>query len=223
MSQDFDTGYVLPQRRKLREAIVLRIRDELEAASLPLTQGDRYVRAVVELAAPFQVGDADLEEMLKEAAAGRSPVVAVALGGRSFEASNSDERSWRGSITVHVYVVSSHRGGLLARLRGGDYASDADQTLDPGIETALEHVFERLSGFVPPNCKASELRPRSEGFPYVADDFTVAELTFDCALQTDVNLARRRVRVVTDVLTTHTDEELDPHELEALSELDAAD
>lgn len=220
MSHEFDTGYTLPQRRKLREAIALRLRDELEIASHPLAQGDRYLKAIVELAAPFEPGDGDLEEMMREAVAGRSPIVAIALGDRSFTASNSDERNWRGSVVVHVYVISSHRGGLLARLRGGDIAGDMDQTLDPGLETAMEHVFERLSGFVPPECRASELRPRNESFPYVGDEFTVAEIVFDVDLQTEINLARRRVRVATDVLATHDHDA--SHELEALSELEAS-
>lgn len=221
MAHEFDTGLVLPQRRKVREAIARRLREELGVASLPLAQGDQYFKDVVELAAPFEVGDPDLEEMLKEAAAGRSPIAAVALGGRTFEASNSDERQWRGNLSVYVYVVSSHRGGLLTRMRGGDHASTTDQTVDPGIETALEHVFERLAGYVPPDCLAAELRPRSEGFPYVADDYTVAELAFDLALQTDVNAARKRLRVVTTILTTH-DESAADVELEAISELEAS-
>jgi hypothetical protein len=221
VAHEFDSGLTLPQRRKIREAIVARLREDLELATLPGSTGDLYVAAVVELAAPYRQGDGDLEEMLKEAAAGRSPMIAVALGARSFAASNTDERSWRGPLQVHVYVLSSHRGGLLTRVRGGDAAAEASNAADPGLETAMEHVFERLAGFAPPDCLAAELRPQSEDFPYVADDFTVAEIVFEVAVQTNVNPKRARTQVAVDILTTHSETEAgDPADLDALSTLE---
>lgn len=222
MSHEFDTGFVLPQRRKLREAIIARIREDLEIPTKPTSTGELYLADVVELAAPFQQGDGDLEEMLKESIAGRSPVVAVALGSRSFRSTNTDERSWRGELQVHVYVLSSHARGLLERLRGGDEASEIDRAVDPGLETMMEHVFERLAGFTPPDCRCAELRPNREDFPYVADDFSVAEMMFDVEIQTDVNPNRARTQVVTNIHTTHEDTEAgDPSDLEARTTLEA--
>jgi len=217
----FDSGFARPQRRLIREAIVAQLRTDLQVSTLPGSTGELYVTAVVELAAPFVDGDGDLMQHLHDAVAGRSPVIAVALGDRSFRATNTDDRYWRGTLEVHVYVLSKHARGLLERLRGGDPASLASNAADPGLETAMEHVFERLAGFTPSSSHASELRPVRESFPYVADDFSIAELVFECDAQTDVNPNRGLTQIATEVLHTHTDDAAgDPSAVDALSELE---
>lgn len=207
MSHTFDSGLARPQRRLIREAIVTQL-NGLRVATLPGSTSNLYAVAVVELAAPIRFGDGDLEEHLKEAVVGRSPVLCVALGNRDFEAANTDERRWRGELDVHVYVVSSHARGLVERLRGGTAAAEASNAADPGLEVATEHVFERLAGLVLPGCKASELRPQREDFPYVGDDFTVVEIRFTTMVTTDVNPRRAYTVVADSVRTTHVDDDI---------------
>lgn len=222
MAHSFDSGLPVPQRRRIREDIVTELRRDLELATLPGSTGELYIAAIVELAAPFQPGDGDLEEHLKESIAGRSPVIAVALGARAFASSSTDHRHWRGELQVHVFVCSSHSRGLLERLRGGDTPAVASNAADPGLETAMEHVFERLAGFTPSEgSHAGELRPTREDFSYVGDDFTVVEMVFECDVLTDVNPHRALTQVADEVFHTHSDDVAgEPSELDVLSELE---
>jgi len=219
MSHTFDSGLSRSQRRLIREAVVAKL-GELRLASLPGSTSDLYTVAVLELAAPIKWGDGDLEDHIKKAVVGRSPVICVALGAREFMATNTDERRWRGALDVHVYVVSSHARGLLERLRGGDAAAEASNAADPGLEVAMEHVFERLAGFVLPSCKAAELRPVREDFPWLNDEFTAAEILFTTQVTTDVNPRRAYSTVAVEVDTTHTDQDAgDPSAVRHVTEL----
>lgn len=221
MAHVFDTGFERPQRRLIREAIVAQL-GQLRVPTLPGSTSDLYVVAVVELAAPIKFGDGDLEEHFKEAMGGRSPAIAVALGERRFAPTNTDERRWRGDLDVHVYVSSSHSRGLVERLRGGDAAAEASNNADPGLEVAMEHVFERLSGFALTDHLGAELRPDHEEFPYVADDFTVAEMVFTVQTTTDVKPRRVYTTLAEVIETTHTDVDAgDPSDVVADTELPA--
>lgn len=220
MTHVFDSGYSLPQRRKIREAIVAQLRRDMPMASMPGSTGHLYIAAIIELPAPFVESDSDLEEMLKEAVSGRSPILAVALGPRSFEPIGTDALAWRSELSVHVYVMSSNQRGLLERLRGGDATSQTNDAADPGLETAMEHTLERLAGFTPPDCGASELRVSREDFIVVGDEFTAAELTFEMQVETYVNPNRGLTQLATEIDTTHADTEAgDPSDRETLTEL----
>jgi len=221
MSHDFDSGLHVPQRRKIRESIVAQLREDLDFASSPQSQGAQYMRAIVELAVPLQVGDGDVEDLFRETLAGRTPAIAVALGARNFSSTGTDNREWEGVLTIHVYVVSSRAGGHMQRIRGADFASDNDATVDPGLETAMEHVFERLSGFTPPGCHCAELRPRSEDFAYIADDFSIVDMTFETDVYTDINPTRRKSRLVESIQSTIKDSTAEPVAVLSLTTLEA--
>lgn len=218
MAHVFDSGQALPQRRALREAIVGRL-EPLRKASLPGV-GSLYLEAVIELAAPFRAGDDELENHLKDAIQGRPLVATVALGERQFAPTGTDNREWRGDLRVQVMVVSTHARGLLAR-QAGDAVAAADTSKDPGLDTVLEHVFERLAGWDCGVAGVSELRPVSEDVAYMGADATAWELVLTAQVQTDTNPNRALTQVVVDVLATHSETEAGaPSALDALTTLE---
>lgn len=200
MPHAFDSGQTLSGRRLIRAQIVAKLAGLSSAAGL-------YAEAIVELPAPFDDGDDELLEMLNETFNGRSPAIAVALGERDFRSTGEGGSEWGGDLEVHVYVALRVGRGQLEQTKG-DVVADADVTKDPGIETMLEHVFERLAGQrfntavggAAAAPQAANLRPVSERVAYFGPDWLVWEQRYELYAQLDVNLLRGQTEKVLEVL-----------------------
>lgn len=190
MPHTYDSGQTLSGRRLIRAQVVAKLGGLAKSAGL-------YAAAIVELPAPFDASDDELAEMLALALGGQSPAIAVALGDRQFEASGGNGDEWRGDLEVHVYVATRLQRGALEQTRG-DVVADVDVTKDPGIETMLEHVFERLAGQrlrtaiggAAAAPMTAELRPQSERVVYFATDWLVWEQVYALDAQVDVDHLR---------------------------------
>jgi hypothetical protein len=225
MAHRFDSGLARAQRRLIREAIIDQL-EQLIIATKPAANADgaaedKFVVAVLPLAAPIQFDGATLEGHLLETLQGATPAILVALGNRRYDSAGTDARQWRGALDVHVYCVTHHARSLVDRL-AGDVVSDANDAADPGLEVLLDHVFTRLAGHPLTEQRAGELRPVSEELVYTGDDYTVAEVRFTANVTSNVNKDRDRTVLVEVIKATHTDVVAgDPSDVVAESELSA--
>ncbi len=202
MAHAFDSGLATAQRTAVRAAIAAAI-VELRKASLP-GPGALYLEAVVELAAPISFTSDETEGHFLKTLAGRSPVVAIALGDRAFVSRGTDNEEWTGDLDVHVYCCSNAARGLVERM-AGDVVSAADNSKDPGVETIAEHVFERLAGAPLRAHVAGTLRPVLERVAYLGDDYTVIEQRYAALVQSDINPRRALTLIADSIDTTHED------------------
>lgn len=205
MAHAFDTGAVKAGRTLLRDAVVAQL------AQLTTAEG-LYLVAVVPLPAPFRDDQDAFGHMLLDIVAGRSPVVAVALGdskAMSGGAGYGDE--WYEEVDVFAYCLSSHGASTLMRLTG-DASSLASLAKDPGVEIAAEHVRERLAGWRPAvtGLLANELRPTTfEPDFYFGEDHTIARLTFTVQMRADVNRLRGFTQLLEGIDATHGEDDAD--------------
>lgn len=212
MARVFDSGLRVPQRTAIRTAIVAAL------AGLRRDAG-QYLFDVVELPWPITWSDesAEVQHWL-DTVRGRSPVAAVALGGRDWQSAGVAALSWRGQLEVSVYLASNHRRSQLARV-SGDAVAEGDHQQDPGLETIAEQVFERLAGIEVVAAGRQSLIPVRERWAWVGEDWTILELAFELAVTTTVNPNRGELTVHASLDARHSDDSADPVELQAVSEV----
>lgn len=197
MSHRFDSGAAAPSRTLLRQGIVRALGDLL-------TSEGKYLAAVLELPFAPVFGDQEDEAMLDQLVQGRSPTVAVALGNRQFEGRSTGGLEWSGEVIVHVFIIVKHQRSILSPLTG-DAVAVANVTKDPGAETVMDHVFDRLAGTriqVTPAFR-TQLRPSSEECVMGGETWIVWEQVYTANFVRDVNPERDNPNRVTSVQTTH--------------------
>ena len=196
MPHRFDSGLAAPIRARVREAIL--------AALLPLTRGSGlYVATVVQLPTTFRFATEDDERLFDDLVAGNSPAIGVGLGRQTFrKGTGTGGRSWLGDLEVGIYVGVKHARSVLAGL-AGDVASSANVTKDPGVETVLEHCFERLAGLQTGIDAAPRLVPDAEDPIYYGAGWQVWEQTYRVAVELALNPQRDNTARVTDVQVDH--------------------
>jgi hypothetical protein len=201
----FDTGLAYAQRSLIRDAIVTRL-----SALLTTAAPSRYLHAVKPIARPYRgEGDEDGAAILVSALLGQAPAIAVALGRKTYEATDAEPYTSRGTIDVAIYVLSKHPRGLVDGRLKTDVAGNAAITADPGIEAMLEHVEELLLGQSLGIAGVSELRPVDEDEVATADDGTIWEQTYTIGVERQINPSRLMTTVIDSIEGRHT-----PHDIE---------
>lgn len=195
MPHMFDTGATKAQRTLVREAVVARLAG-LRKSAVPA----RYLTAIAELPRRFRgEGDAEGLDMLMKAFNGACPAVAVALGRMPLEGAGLEPNELRGELDVSVYAASQHSRDLVAGRLAADVIATASLTADPGVETILEHVAERLLGQGLGVDGVSEPRGTEEDIVATFGDITVGELTFTVKVERKINPSRATVQLVTSI------------------------
>lgn len=174
------------------------------AALDPLTRGGgRYVATVVELPTTSRFASEADEQMLEDLVQGNSPAIGIGLGRQTFRTGRStDGTSWRGDLELAIYVCVRHQRSVLAGL-AGDAVAAADVTKDPGVETVLEHCFERLAGLETGVAPAPKLIPDSEDLAYYGTGWQIWEQTYRVAVEMALNPGRDITDHVADVAADH--------------------
>jgi hypothetical protein len=204
MPHAFDTGETKAQRTRVREAVIARIADLRRTAASP-----RYLTAIKALPQPYRgEGDVDGLDMLLAAFNGQAPAVGIALGRKTYDEGGLEATAARGEIEVCVYCVSQHQRDLVDGRLAADVNATANLTLDPGIETILEHVEERLAGQELGLSDVGVLRPSREDIVGVFADITIAELRFTLEVDRTINPARGVAQLVTSIEAEHFEESL---------------
>lgn len=201
----FDTGAATSGRTLLRAAICERLEQLTVAEGL-------YLAAVVPLPAPFTDDEGAFEHMLKDIVGGRAPAVAIALGDGKISsggAGYADE--WYAEVEVYAYAISMISSSTMLRLTG-DALSASALAKDPGIETMLEHVLERLAGFklTATGLSCNELRPLTiEPSFYFDPEVTIGRLSLTVRMRADVNRLRGFTQLLLGIDATHGEDDAD--------------
>lgn len=202
----FDTGAAKSGRTLLRDAIVAQL------AELTVAEG-LYLAAIIPLPAQFRGENSGaFDHMLDNLIAGKSPVVAIALGeGKFLSGGSGFADEWAENLEVYAYCLSSLSAGTLLRMTG-DASSLVALSKDPGVEICAEHVRERLSGWRPSatGLLAKELRPVNfEPDFYFGEDYTIGRLTFTVQMRADVDRLRGVTQLLLGVDATHGEDDAD--------------
>lgn len=191
MAHRFDSGMSMPVRTAVRAAA--------KSALAPLLKSNgRYLASLIDMPAPLRFGAPEDETVLNDLVAGNSPTVGIAIGRQNFTSVGTNGTAWRGTLTLNVYVCVRHQRSVMAALTG-DVVSAADVTKDPGGETVLEHVFERLSGLSTGINVAPTIRADSEEPAFFGVDWQVWEQSYTVATTWQLNPNRDVVEVVGEV------------------------
>lgn len=191
----FDTGLQQPQRTLIRAAIAAQLADLLKSADVP-----RYLHAIVQLPKPVRgAGDEDGKAMLNHYLQGAAPAVAIALGRKSFDRLGPNALEVLGELEIVLYVASRHERGLVDGRLSQDVTARIAQNVDPGIDTMLEHIEERLLGQELGIETVSALSGGVEDEVMTFDDVTVWSQTYSVVVDRTVNPARGSKITVTSV------------------------
>jgi hypothetical protein len=132
----FDSGLARSRRELILEAVAAKL--------APLKRPTKYLAAVVSL--PRAEQDEDLLADIARAANGRTPLVAIAMGGKDPEGSGQERTQNHGEYEFTIYVLSSNQAGVTVGRLLVDERALADDTKDPGVFAMLEHIEERVWG-----------------------------------------------------------------------------
>lgn len=202
MSLTFDTGLPKPQRTMLVEAIATRLLGQLT-----------YLRAVKRIArivrqAVGETHDFFGIDLMNNASQGNMPCVLVALGDAQYHATGTDPIDGVSELDVQLLVISSHLGGR----EDGRLSPDAvalagtDPKADPGIDTMLEHIEERLSGQDLGVASIDVIRWKHTGEIDTLQEYSAWEARFTVQLDRNVNPDRAEMR---QSLSIEVDNQLD--------------
>lgn len=195
MPHRFDSGLDTAFRTAIRGAALAKL------APLRRSSGG-YLGALVELPAPLRFGSDEDEAALNDLIAGNSPAVGIALGNQRFSSASTSGERWRSKLLLTVYVCVRHQRSMMAAL-AGDVVSAADITKDPGGETVLHHVFERLAGASTGIDAAPTITPDAEEPAYFGRDWQVWEQTYYVDVYWELNPNRDVTITVDGVEVTH--------------------
>jgi len=180
----FDSGFGLPLRTVVANGI-LSLLARLDGAN------GGYLAALEATTVQIR-GSQDEETMsiLADQLGGRTPAVLVNVGDRDFEPAG-DVKSWKGDLTIQVYVLVNSMQTRESRLTG-DAESAANPIADPGAYVILEHVLQLLAGQIPGTggTKTKELRPKTERQLWIGDDLDIWEQVYTVQLSNIAPLRR---------------------------------
>lgn len=182
----YDTGLALAQRTLIRNAVIAKLAPLLRA-------NGRYVLAIKPIPRRYR-GEGDIEgrQQLVNALLGQTPAIGVALGRKTYEATDGDAFISLGELELSIVVISQHgRDPALVEGRlATDPVGDAAITADPGIEAMLEHVEELLLGQSIGVAGTSELRPVDEEEVETAENGSIWQQTYSIRVERQINPSR---------------------------------
>jgi hypothetical protein len=195
----FDSGQAKPQRALLVDAIAAKVADLMRV-------NGRYLRLVARIARIVEKSIKETHDMfglhlVEEASLGNMPCLLVALGHAPYTPQSTDPIDMSAELDVQLLIVSSNLGGYVVGRLAPDVASDATATLDPGIDTMLEHLEERLMGQELGVDGIHELRWHTVDEVFTSNEYTVWEARATCLLERHVNPDRDEDRIVVEVET----------------------
>lgn len=194
----FDTGLALPQRSTIRQGLI----DRLSAELLKANGG--YLNAIVPLPRLFRgEGDEDGLAIIARALQGQAPAIGIALGRKTYEATDSEANVSEGELAIGVYFISQHGRDLVDGRLSPDVVAQGAIDADPGIEVVMEHVEELLLGQELNIHGASEIRPVTEDEVATFDDVTIWEQTYAIHVARAIDPARKSTRFVTSIQGDH--------------------
>lgn len=195
MVHAFDTGLAKPQRTLIRAAIEAQLADLLKSARVP-----GYVRSIKHLPKTMRGhSDDDGRAMLLDALQGQAPAIAIALGRKTYDRIGPNTLEVTAEIEIAVYVVSANERGLVEGRLEQDSTAERTLTSDPGIDTMLEHVEERLVGQELGIDTVSALSAVGEEEVATHKDLTIWAQTYRVMVDRTVNPARNVTQKVTSV------------------------
>lgn len=188
MAHRFDSGLATSMRAAVRSAAV--------AALAPLRKSNGlYLVDVIALPCSVREDPGIVSDMVN----GQSPLVGISCGSQRFSSSRStDGTSWSGALRVVASILVRNQRNVMAAL-AGDVVSASDATKDPGAETVLEHVFERLAGAATGVAVAPTLRPDSEESVVFAEEWSIWEQTYIVDVDWTINPNRDETAVADSV------------------------
>lgn len=193
MGHTFDTGLAKPQRSLVREAVAGRLADLLKAAEPP-----RYLAAIKYLPKPMRgQSDEDGKAMLIEVLQGQAPAIAIAIGRKQYDRTGPNTLEQVGELELVVYVTSAHGRDIVEGRLSQDVSAERTLTADPGIETILEHVEERLLGQELGIETVSALAGGEEDEVATFKDMTIWSQSYTVTVDRTVNPARGITQLVT--------------------------
>lgn len=182
----YDTGLALAQRTLIRNAVIAKLAPLLKA-------NGRYLHAIKPMPRRYRgEGDDAGRQQLVNTLLGQAPAIAVALGRKTYEATDGDAFLSLAELEVSIAVISQHgRDPALVEGRlATDVVGDAALTSDPGIEAALEHIEELLLGQDLGVAGTTELRPVDEEEVETAENGTIWQQTYTLRVERQINPSR---------------------------------
>lgn len=203
MALRFDTGAPKAQRTQLFDAIAAALGDLYRSAAPPAYL--RPTKRIARIVRPSvnETHDGFGLKLVEDASQGNMPCVLVAFGDAKYSAQGLDPIDSQAELDVQLLVVSSHLGGMETGRLAADTTANADATQDPGLDTMLEHVEERLMGQDLGVPGIHELRWHHVGEVFTAPEYSVWEVRATALLERHVNPDRAETRVVTEIEADH--------------------
>lgn len=199
MALAFDTGQPKAQRSLFFDAIVVALADLMRANGGYLRTVKRIARTV--RAAVNETHDEFGMHLVEQASQGCMPCVLVAFGDAKYQSASTDPIDSYSELDVQILIVSSHLGGFEAGRIVADAAAGADATQDPGLDTMLEHVEERLMGQNLGVPGVHELRWHHVGEVDTFDQYTAWEARASVVLERHINPDRDEDRIDVEIET----------------------
>lgn len=192
----FDTALGLPQRTTIRRGVIDRLSELLKPGG--------YVATIIPIPRLLRgEGDEDGEGMVLRATQGQSPAIAVALGRKTYEATDGESELCQGELVLGVYFVSEHNTDVVEGRLEMDVVGAGDATADPGLEALMEHVEELLLGQELNIRGVSEIRPVQEDEVATFADATIWEQTYSIKVMRDIVPSRKSTRFMTSIQGDH--------------------
>jgi len=190
----FDTGLNRPQRTLVRQHVIAQLAPLLKSSG-----GKGYVNRVTALPRPLRnLSKEDLAEVVNELE-GQVPSILVALGGKTYERVGERGTEVVALLEVEIYALSSHQRSFIAGRLEQDAIATGAVSADPGVETMLEHIEERLIGQTVGPATTWEFIPRTEDEVATSPDLTMWSQSYVVHLTRDINVDRDVADVVTTV------------------------
>lgn len=192
----YDTGLPRAQRTMLRAALAARFADLLK------TNGG-YLRTITTI--PKLIKGEDDLGWIGMRVQGGTPCVIIALGDKKYESVDIDD-IYEAEIDVTLYVCSAHARSVLEGRLETDVVAASDATADPGIDTILEHLEERLLGQAfdlggLESQRTSPMEPQAENEFVTDGEITVWEQKYSVWVPREVNPNRAITQLNTSIET----------------------
>jgi hypothetical protein len=142
MAHSFDTDLTVPQRTKLRDAVVTRLGGLLRTNGL-------YLDEVKPFGRPLRgtLGEDELADLARVLVPGRSTIL-VAVGAAKFKplGVNGVKDRYLADVDLMLYFSSNNARSLIDRIVQ-DPGSVRSNKKDPGVEVMMEHARELMLGY----------------------------------------------------------------------------
>jgi hypothetical protein len=190
--QTFDTGQRRPQRTLVRQHVL--------AALEPLLKSNGgYIHRIKPYPRPLRnLSGEDLDLLVSELQS-QVPAIVVALGKKTYLHAGLQATEVIGELEVEVYALNAHQRAMVEGRLEQDAIATTSKTNDPGIETMLEHIEERLLGQDVGVATSVELRGKSEDEVATNQTHTLWCQVYTVHLERDVNPDRDAPGPITEV------------------------